>query len=177
MNNAKYLSINCLPDVLSNEYKTIEAIKKMFSGFDVVITDKTEPAHADGLIVKNGILRAIFECKSCFSDVDSVKQFGYQLALKKAKDLFTITYLLKVPTYLILYVIKSNCYLIWRISELDKNSYTRYGFTLNKEVKMLPMSQSNSQLRQTEIVRLNYNEIRYFFENQNEYNRILSLKK
>lgn len=164
MNTATYLSINAQHNCLSNELKTIETIKHLFSGFDILLTDKNEPAHVDGFIAKKGVLRACFECKSTTLSLDKIRLFGYELAQKKANDLFTITYLLKVPTYLILYVVNDNCYLIWRISELDKKRWTVYAVPQKIEVKTERFSQVNSELRKINILRLYYENTCYFFK-------------
>lgn len=164
MNTASYLSINKIENCLASELKTIEIIKRLFIGFEVILTDKNEPAHIDGFIAKRGVLRACFECKSTTQSKDKIMRFGYELTQKKASDMFTLTYLLKVPTYLILHIKNDNSYLIWRISELDKKRWTVYAVPQNIEVIKMPTSQVNRELRDTKVLRLEYSTIRYFFK-------------
>lgn len=96
---------------------------------DIIETDKEVDAVCDGFIVKNGIIRAVFESKCRNLSLDELENFGsWLVTYEKIEKCKLISKMLKVPFIGLLYLEKDNLVMYWVIT----NNNGEYLFDFNK---------------------------------------------
>lgn len=119
-------------ETLKQEQEMMNFIS-MVKNISYIPTPKHMPAKVDGLIIRNNVLDAVYECKCRNMSRKQLKDFGsWLVTAQKIKDGIEVSKALCIPFLGFLYLIPDHIVLFWKIT----NSKGDLMFNIKQEMTM-----------------------------------------
>lgn len=138
---------------VSQESMMLKYISEMWN-CEIITTDKTKEGKCDGFIVKDGILKGLFESKCRNMSIDQLEKFDTWLVTnEKLESCRLMSELLRVPLFGFLYLVDNNLSMYWKITD----EYGNYLFKFDVE-----KTKTQKNINGGEIIRPNaYLPVKY----------------